>query len=50
MKIPTFDELPIRKDLPAESSWGVFGDRIAAYRGGDQVNGFEGKRWSTTLF
>ena len=24
--IPTFDELPIRKDAPAESSWGVFGD------------------------
>jgi len=26
MKIPTFEELPIRKDLPADSSWGVFGD------------------------
>jgi kynurenine formamidase len=26
MKIPTFDELPIRKDLPPECSWGVFGD------------------------
>jgi kynurenine formamidase len=26
MKIPTFDELPIRKDLPADCSWGVFGD------------------------
>ncbi len=29
MKIPTFEELPIRKDLPAESSWGVFGDNDA---------------------
>jgi hypothetical protein len=29
MKIPTFEELPIRKDLPAESSWGVFGDSDA---------------------
>ncbi len=29
MKIPKFDELPIRKDLPAESSWGVFGDNDA---------------------
>ena len=26
MKIPTFDELPIRKDLPADCSWGVFGE------------------------
>jgi kynurenine formamidase len=26
MKIPTFDELPVRKGLPAECSWGVFGD------------------------
>jgi len=26
MKIPTFNELPIRKDLPADCSWGVFGD------------------------
>ncbi|HTW64944.1 MAG TPA: cyclase family protein [Bryobacteraceae bacterium] len=26
MKIPSFDELPIRKDLPPECSWGVFGD------------------------
>jgi kynurenine formamidase len=26
MNIPTFDELPIRKDLPADCSWGVFGD------------------------
>lgn len=26
MKIPTFDELPIRKDLPPDCSWGVFGD------------------------
>ena len=26
MKIPTFEELPIRKDLPADCSWGVFGD------------------------
>jgi kynurenine formamidase len=25
-KIPTFEELPIRKDLPADCSWGVFGD------------------------
>lgn len=25
-RIPSFDELPIRSDLPAESSWGVFGD------------------------
>ena len=23
-KIPAFDELPVRKDAPAESSWGVF--------------------------
>jgi kynurenine formamidase len=29
MKIPTFEELPIRKDLPADSSWGVFGDNDA---------------------
>jgi kynurenine formamidase len=29
MKIPSFEELPIRKDLPAESSWGVFGDNDA---------------------
>jgi len=27
MKIPTFEELPIRKDLPADCSWGVFGDK-----------------------
>jgi kynurenine formamidase len=26
MKIPTFEELPVRKDLPADCSWGVFGD------------------------
>jgi kynurenine formamidase len=26
MKIPTFEDLPIRKDLPADCSWGVFGD------------------------
>jgi len=26
MKIPTFEELPIRKDLPADCSWGVFGE------------------------
>ncbi len=26
MKIPTFEELPIRKDLPEDCSWGVFGD------------------------
>lgn len=26
MKIPTFEELPIRKDLPADCSWGVFGN------------------------
>jgi kynurenine formamidase len=26
MKIPTFEELPIRKDLPADCAWGVFGD------------------------
>ena len=25
-KIPTFDELPVRDDAPAESSWGVFDD------------------------
>ena len=29
MKIPTFEELLIRKNLPAESSWGVFGDNDA---------------------
>jgi kynurenine formamidase len=29
MKIPTFEELPIRKDLPEDSSWGVFGDHDA---------------------
>lgn len=29
MKIPTFEELPIRKDLPADCSWGVFGDNDA---------------------
>ncbi len=29
MKIPTFEELPIRKNLPADSSWGVFGDNDA---------------------
>ncbi len=28
-KIPSFDELPVRKDAPAESSWGVFGDTDA---------------------
>lgn len=26
MNIPTFEELPIRKDLPADCAWGVFGD------------------------
>jgi len=26
MKIPTFNELPVRKDLPADCSWGVFGE------------------------
>ncbi len=25
-KIPSFDELPVRKGAPAESSWGVFGE------------------------
>ncbi len=25
-KIPSFDELPVRKGAPAESAWGVFGD------------------------
>jgi len=25
-KIPTFDQLPVKKDAPPESSWGVFGD------------------------
>jgi kynurenine formamidase len=29
MKIPTFQELPIRKDLPADCSWGVFGENDA---------------------
>ena len=29
MKIPKFDELPIRKGLPEDSSWGVFGDNDA---------------------
>jgi hypothetical protein len=29
MKIPTFEELPIREDLPADCSWGVFGDNDA---------------------
>jgi kynurenine formamidase len=29
MKIPKFEELPIRKDLPADCSWGVFGDKDA---------------------
>jgi kynurenine formamidase len=29
MKIPTFDELPVRKDLPADCSWGVFGENDA---------------------
>jgi hypothetical protein len=24
--IPSFDELPVKKGAPAESSWGVFGD------------------------
>jgi kynurenine formamidase len=27
--LPDFDALPVRKDLPAESSWGVFGERYA---------------------
>ena len=27
--IPKFDQLPVRKDAPAESSWGVFGDNDA---------------------
>lgn len=27
--LPTFEELPIRKDLPAESSWGVFDGNYA---------------------
>ena len=26
-KIPRFKQLPIRKDAPPESSWGVFGDK-----------------------
>jgi kynurenine formamidase len=25
-KVPTFDQLPVKKDAPPESSWGVFGD------------------------
>ena len=25
-KIPTFDQLPVKKDAPPESAWGVFGD------------------------
>jgi kynurenine formamidase len=25
-KIPSFDQLPVKKDAPPESSWGVFGD------------------------
>ena len=25
-KLPTFDQLPVKKDAPPESSWGVFGD------------------------
>jgi kynurenine formamidase len=29
MKIPSFEELPVRKDLPADCSWGVFGDNDA---------------------
>jgi kynurenine formamidase len=29
MKIPTFEELPVRKDLPADCAWGVFGDNDA---------------------
>jgi kynurenine formamidase len=29
MTIPTFEQLPIRKDLPADCSWGVFGDNDA---------------------
>jgi kynurenine formamidase len=27
--VPAFDELPVRKDAPAESSWGVFGEEDA---------------------
>jgi kynurenine formamidase len=27
--IPSFDDLPVRKDAPPESSWGVFGDNDA---------------------
>jgi hypothetical protein len=27
--LPSFDQLPVRKDAPAESSWGVFGDEDA---------------------
>ena len=27
--IPSFDELPVHKDAPADSSWGVFGDEDA---------------------
>ena len=26
MKLPDYDELPIRKGAPAGSAWGVFGD------------------------
>ncbi len=25
-KVPSFDQLPVKKDAPPESSWGVFGD------------------------
>jgi kynurenine formamidase len=28
-QLPTFDQLPIRQDLPAESSWDVFGENYA---------------------
>ena len=28
-KLPSFDELPVRKGAPPESSWGVFGDEDA---------------------
>jgi kynurenine formamidase len=34
--IPSFDELPVRKDAPAESSWGVFGEDAC---GGDAALG-----------
>lgn len=27
--IPSFDQLPVQKDAPPDSSWGVFGDRYA---------------------